>query len=53
MQMSETIGELTAAPVERETWSDWRADTRGWVLCALFVGTVLAVARHVAGVWGA
>ena len=40
-------------PVEREAWSDWWADVRGWVLCGLFVGTVLAFVTHVAGVWGA
>ena len=39
--------------VERETWSDWWADVRGWVLCGMFVGTVLAFVTHVAGVWGA
>ena len=38
---------------EREAWSDWWADVRGWVLCGLFVGTVLAFVTHVAGVWGA
>lgn len=38
-------------PIERETWRDVWGDIRGVVLCAAFVGTVLALAAHRVGFW--
>jgi len=46
------LAAMTAEPIEREAWFSWRDwELRDlWVVA--FVGTVLAFAGHVAGLWG-